>query len=146
MPATLAAHDVSPPSAQPVSAVADLALIVEDDDSVGPLLALLLGKLVHRTHWARSSAEGLRWFEAHRDEVQLAVMDCGLPDGHGGTLAHRLRTLRPGLPLLVTSGRAQPDLVRLLAADGPVDFLPKPFGLGELTRRVRTVLATVDRG
>lgn len=143
MSATLAGHTVPSGSAAigPGPAAPGVALIVEDNDTVGPLLELLVGQSVPRTVLVASATECLRWFEAHQDEVLLAVMDCGLPDGHGGSLAHRLRQRRPGLPLLVTSGRPQPEVVRLLAADGPTDFLPKPFRAAELGARVRELLA-----
>jgi DNA-binding response OmpR family regulator len=143
MPATLAANAGTAlrPAAPASAAGSDAILIVEDDKSVGSLLELLVAPQASRVVLVRTADECLRWFASHAATVKLVVMDCSLPDGHGGTLAHRLRGLRPGLPLLLTSGRRQPGVVQLLAADGPAMFLPKPFRPRDVAEQVRALLA-----
>ena len=143
MSATLAATARTfQPAATAPTPVGDTVLIVEDDQAIGTLLKLLLAPLAPRVVHLRDGAACVRWFTENAAATGLVVMDCGLPDAHGGTLAHRLRTQVPALPILVTSGRPQPDVVRLLAADGPVDFLAKPFRPADVATRVRALLAS----
>lgn len=120
--------------------VRDTVLLVEDDESLAKLFSLLLQRHCFRVLHARSSAECLQIFEQNKAAIVLLLMDCNLPDGHGGTLCHRLRATIPGLPVLLTSGRKQESLQGLLAADGPTGFLPKPFMPGDVLPQVRALL------
>ena len=72
-------------------------------------------------------------------EVDIVLLDLGLPDGDGEML---LTTLRRGrsTPVIVISARETDDpKIRLLDA-GADDFLVKPFSLGELLARMRVAL------
>ena len=72
-------------------------------------------------------------------DVDIVLLDLGLPDGDGETL---LATLRRGrsTPVIVISARETDDpKIRLLDA-GADDFLVKPFSLGELLARMRVAL------
>ncbi len=127
--------------AEPPLAVRDLLLLVEDDLPVATLLMHVLARSGRRVLHARDGADCLRLFDKNAAAIRLVFMDCSLPDIHGGTLCQRLRATLPGLPILLTSGRGQPGLVALLAADGPTAFLPKPFLPADLLRQVEAVLA-----
>jgi DNA-binding response OmpR family regulator len=134
---------------QPAAAAAaagDANLIVEDDDCVAGLLKLLLAPFARRLLRARDGAEALRLFQKEPRALALVIMDCSLPDTHGGSLSLRMRHAAPGLPVLLTSGRPQPALLSLLAADGPAAFLAKPFRPGEAIACVRALLGARAAG
>jgi len=120
--------------------IRDTVLVVEDDSTLARLFSVFIERCHLRVLHARDGASCLRVFEAHRDELVLVLMDCGLPDVHGGTLCHRLRASVPGLPLLLTSGSKQESLHALLSHDGPTGFLPKPFLPADVLREVRALL------
>src|SRR5436309_949157 len=83
----------------------DLVLLVEDNDVVAELITRILerrGRLLIR---ARDAAEAERQFMAYAPRIALLMLDCKLPDVHGGVLCQRLRRLVPGLPALFTSGQ-----------------------------------------
>lgn len=125
--------------------VRDTVLVVEDDAPVAALLGHILARIDRRVLHARDGGECLRLFEQHAAAIGLVFMDCTLPDAHGGTLCDRLRSIVPGLPVLLTSGRQQPGLLKLLAADGPTAFLSKPYLPAEVLRQVRLLLPTRGR-
>jgi DNA-binding response OmpR family regulator len=118
----------------------DTVLLVEDDESLAKLFALLLQRCCLRVVHARSGADCLKVFAENQSAIALLLMDCNLPDTHGGVLCHRLRAAVPGLPVLLTSGRRQESLQSLLAADGPTGFLPKPFMPADVVPHVRALL------
>ena len=126
--------------AEPKPSPRDTILLVEDDDALAHLFILLLQRGGFAVRHARSGAECRRLFSAHQASIAVLIMDCGLPDAHGGSLSHELRTVVPGLPILLTSGRRQGALLALLAADGPTGFLPKPFMPSDVNRQVRALL------
>ena len=119
----------------------DTILLVEDNE----IVALLLMQVLKRIHWrvlrAGDGAEGERMLVEHGPAIALALVDCGLPDADGADLCQRLRLVRPGLPVLLTSGREQSELAQALAADGPAAFLAKPFLTCEVTRQVQNLVA-----
>lgn len=72
-------------------------------------------------------------------DVDIVLLDLGLPDGDGETLLTALRRGR-STPVIVISARETDDpKIRLLDA-GADDFLVKPFSLGELLARMRVAL------
>jgi two-component system KDP operon response regulator KdpE len=72
-------------------------------------------------------------------DVDLVLLDLGLPDGDGAVLLGALRRNRM-TPVVVISARDGEDgKVRLLDG-GADDYLVKPFALGELLARLRVAL------
>lgn len=115
-------------------------LVVEDEDSLADLLTHLLRRLNLQMLHAAEGMQALQLYGDHRASIDMAFVDCHLPDMGGGDLCATLRELSPGLPLLLTSGRDQRALQVALAAGGPTDFLPKPYMPGEVIRRITALL------
>lgn len=112
-------------------------LLVEDDKVLRSTLAESLRVEGYEVLPAASLADGLALL-AH-SEIDIVLLDLGLPDGEGEELLHKLRKQK-GTPLLVISAREQDGLkVRLLDA-GADDYLVKPFSIVELLARMRVAL------
>ena len=82
---------------------------------------------------------------AQRVEIELVILDLGLPDLPGQDVLRQLRTVRPGLPVIVLTARdAVSDRVANLEA-GADDYVIKPFSFHELLARVRARLRSPDQ-
>jgi len=82
---------------------------------------------------------------AQRDDVDLVVLDLGLPGLAGEEVLVRLRSLRPALPVIVLTARSSTaDKVANLDA-GADDYVVKPFSFSELLARVRARLRASDQ-
>lgn len=125
----------------PESSRQRLVLLVEDEESLGELLVHLLSRTSIPAVRAADGTTALRLFAEHRSDVALAFVDCRLPDMDGGDLCRELRTLAPGLPLLVTSGRDQRLLIRSLVDGGRTGFLQKPYMPADVIRHVNALLS-----
>ena len=121
-------------------------LLVEDDRELCATLRDALRLEGYAVRTAASLSEGLAiWTHgggagpAGGVDIDLVILDLGLPDGDGESLLATLRT-RKATPVLVVSARqAEGQKIRLLDA-GADDYLVKPFSVGELLARMRVAL------
>ena len=118
-------------------------LVVEDDPETRDFVARALGEdgLEVRT---ASRAETAR--KLVRDgEVDLVVLDVGLPGASGLDLCAELRREESLVPILMLTARTDvASRVEGLEA-GADDYLGKPFALAELRARVRALLRRGSR-
>jgi two-component system OmpR family response regulator len=74
------------------------------------------------------------------------VLDLMLPKLSGIEVLRRLQTQRADLPVIVLTARGEVE-DRIAGLDsGAVDYLVKPFAVGELAARIRAQLRTASRG
>ena len=121
---------------------AERILVVEDDETIASSLVRALtahGYRVDRVPDGRSAL-------AHvlGNEVDLVLLDLGLPDIDGLDVCRQLRQHDPLLPIVMLTARQEEiDIVVGLDA-GAVDYITKPFRLAELLARARVQLRRVD--
>jgi DNA-binding response OmpR family regulator len=106
-------------------------LVVEDEPMVRMLTVDMLDVLGWAALEAGAAAEALRMVEREKAQFDAVMVDLGLPDRRGEDLVRDLRRLRPGVPVIITTGRGEDDLDADLREDG-VTFLGKPYELADL--------------
>jgi two-component system OmpR family response regulator len=113
-------------------------LITEDDDALSDALSFALvqaGYAVDRVANGAAADEALK-----SDVFALLILDLGLPKLDGFEVLKRLRRRNSAMPVLILSGREQPE-EKVTGLDlGADDYLVKPFSLNELLARVRALL------
>lgn len=75
------------------------------------------------------------------DELDLAIIDLGMPGAHGLNHVQEVRRLLPGLPVIVLSGQEDPLLMRAVLSAGARGFIPKAYSPDVMLSAVRLVLA-----
>jgi two-component system KDP operon response regulator KdpE len=116
-------------------------LLVEDDRELRRTLrdALVVEGYAVLAAASLADARALLAHAGRERDVDLVLLDLGLPDGDGEALITTLRRER-GTPVIVISAReTDAPKIRLLDA-GADDYLVKPFSLGELLARMRLAL------
>jgi two-component system OmpR family response regulator len=113
-------------------------LISEDDAALAEALCFALTQAGFAVDWV---ANGLAADEALKNAgFGLLILDLGLPKLDGLEVLRRLRRRNDPLPVLILSGREQPE-EKVAGLDlGADDYLVKPFSLSELQARVRALL------
>src|SRR5690349_4127920 len=118
-------------------------MVVEDDEAIASGLGRVLdtqGYDVQRVGRGRAALAGVG------PDVELVVLDLGLPDMDGLDVCRALRAAHAELAILILSARDQElDIVAGLDA-GADDYLVKPFRLSELLARVRAHLRRIEIG
>jgi CheY-like chemotaxis protein len=74
-----------------------------------------------------SSTAALRAFLSEPHRFDAVLTDEVMADLQGTELARELRSIRPGVPVIVMSGHAGPHLPERVAAAGVNDLLRKPL-------------------
>ncbi|MCX7556119.1 PAS domain S-box protein [Xanthomonadaceae bacterium JHOS43] len=126
----------------------ELVLLVEDDDMVRAFARRQVESLGYRVIEAETGRIALRQLEDH-PEVALLFTDVVMPGGMSGRqLADEARKLRPGLPVLYTSGYTENAIVHHGRLDPGVLLLGKPYLKSDLAEKLQQALAGrgVDAG
>jgi len=114
-------------------------LVVDDEPQIRRFLDIGYRAQGYRVSLAENAAAALEALAG--GDVDLLVLDLGLPDRDGGEVLRELRGWSD-LPVIVLTARfAEDEKVRLLDA-GANDYVTKPFGVKELLARSRGLLRT----
>jgi len=106
-------------------------LVIDDDDLIQSSMRAMLKVLGHSARIVGSGEEAL-------DELRIApppdavILDLAMPGLGGERTLPLLRALCPDVPVVVTTGRADPGVWELVTAHPYLILLPKPFTLEEL--------------
>jgi DNA-binding response OmpR family regulator len=121
-------------------------LLIEDDEDIRPLLAVMLAAAGHVVHQAANGLEGMRLYRA--EPADLVLTDLVMPEQEGLATILELRRLNPEVRIIAMSGgfAYDPKLYLHMASSFGADrVLRKPFGLEELKEVVDAVLAAPPR-
>jgi two-component system cell cycle response regulator DivK len=116
--------------------MAELVLIVDDDERNAKLVRDVLEAAGMRTLSARTAGEGLALAHEHRPDVVL--MDLRLPDLDGAEAARRLGAdeLTARIPVVALSAMRAEDAASL-AGESFSDYIEKPIDVRRLPEQVR---------
>ncbi len=116
----------------------ELIYVIEDDDNIRDLIRIALEGFGYRVKAFESAEEGLAAME--REKPDLAVFDWMLPGMDGVSAIKRIRRTDTGMPILLLTARDK-ELDIVIGLDGGADdYMTKPFGVLELSARIRTLL------
>jgi DNA-binding NtrC family response regulator len=79
-------------------------------------------------------------FSGHKEGVHMVILDMIMPDMGGGMLYEKLKALDPGLKALLSSGYSLDGQATEILKQGCNGFIQKPFGVADLSRRIRDIL------
>jgi two-component system cell cycle sensor histidine kinase/response regulator CckA len=115
-------------------------LLVEDQPPLRQFAVTGLTMAGYTVLPAGDGATAVRLAAAHPGPIHLLLTDLSLPDADGREVADQVRAIRPGVVVLFMSGSAEADLSGRGPPEAGTNFLPKPFGLRQLARKVQEVL------
>lgn len=120
-------------------------LIVEDDERIASFLAKGLRAEGYAAAIAGDGDQALAEAAALGDDLDLVLLDLGLPGPDGLDLLRAWRARHLAAPVIILSARDRVDAkVKGLDA-GAADYLTKPFSFEELLARIRAALRTADQ-
>jgi two-component system, cell cycle sensor histidine kinase and response regulator CckA len=115
-------------------------LLVEDEDPVREVTALLLESLGYHVLQVAGAQEALDLVQDREIKIDLLFTDVLMPGMSGRELAEAFRVHDPSIKVLFQSGHTDDIVVRLGILNAEVAFLQKPFTVGSLAKKIRQLL------
>lgn len=113
-------------------------LIVDDDEMMQNLVGFLVKDGLELRTTQVANALDMHAVLKH-DDVDLLVLDLGLPDEDGLVLARQVKS-RGNIPILILTGDNKKETLVSALEIGVQDFVTKPFDPYELQLRIKNLL------
>ena len=111
--------------------------LLEDDDAIGMGLKYSLEKEGYNVTLTKTAAQAKELFEEKKND--LCILDINLPDGNGYEVCKYIKEKEDVPVIFLTASDAEVNVVMGLEM-GADDYVCKPFRVGELMARIKTVL------
>jgi PAS domain S-box-containing protein len=124
----------------PVYHGSETVLVVEDEQSVRALTCRVLRDRGYTILEAADGAEALVIAKYTTGKIDMVVTDVVMPGMTGKDLVVKLKSMRPDIKVLYTSGYTDTAIVHHGILNPDVAFLQKPFTVKNLAQKVREVI------
>jgi len=115
-------------------------LLVDDEEMVLKVSRQLLEKFGFSVFTATSGQEAVDIYKREKDRITLVVLDMIMPDMDGGDTYDFLKSINPGIRVLLSSGYSIDGHAREILKRGCNGFIQKPFDLKDLSTKLKEIL------
>jgi DNA-binding NtrC family response regulator len=115
-------------------------ILVDDEEMILRMQKEMLTGLGYKVEIFSCPDDALQHFIAHLDSCDLIITDMTMPKMTGDVLAGKMQQLKPGLPVILSTGFSEIINREKALAQGISEFLVKPVQLSELASTVRRLL------
>jgi len=115
-------------------------LVIEDESLIMEVCRTMLEKLSYSVLEAKTGEEAIRVVRDFDGDIDLAILDIGLPDMDGDKLYPFLKEERKDLKVIVCSGYSIDGPAQEILDAGANGFLQKPYAFGVLSAKLKEVL------
>ena len=117
--------------------------LLEDDDAIGMGLTYSLEKEGYEVIHVRTVKEAMNVIAG--EKIDFCILDINLPDGSGYDVCREIKKKEDVPVIFLTAADAEVNVVMGLEI-GADDYICKPFRVGELMARIKTVLRRTGKG
>ncbi len=118
----------------------EMVLLVDDEETITEIMEKALTLTGYKVMLARGGEEAIDLYKKNQNRIDLVVLDMIMPGMNGGKVFDRLREMNPGLKVILSSGYSIDGEASQIMARGCNGFIQKPFGIKELSQKIREVL------
>ena len=116
-------------------------LVVEDEDSVRKMVALMLQQHGYKVITASSPQEAIEIFRDKELHLDLILSDVIMPGLSGKDMMQVIGSVNQGVKVLYMSGYSSDIISQKGILEGKVNFIQKPFDISSLNEAIKMVLA-----
>jgi CheY-like chemotaxis protein len=115
-------------------------LVAEDQSAMRELVKDILESVGYKVISVVDGEAAVATYIERESEIDLVILDMIMPRLGGGEAFRKLKSVNPGVLVLISSGYNHDENAQRLLNEGVAGFLGKPFQVGELVEKVRQVL------
>lgn len=112
-------------------------LAVDDQKAILDGLALIIEIAEGSSILASSGHEALRIIATDYENIDLVILDMGMPDLSGEQVAYKIREIDPTMPIIISSGYAESQLMAQLDLSKGVSFVRKPYLIDTMMQAIK---------
>ena len=116
-------------------------LVIDDEAVVRKLAQQVLEHNGYRVLVAEDGQSGIELYGRNVNEVQCVVLDATMPAMSGEETLAALQSLRPDVPVILSSGFSEKEIERRFQGMGAAAFMQKPYRSAALLEKVQAVIA-----
>jgi CheY-like chemotaxis protein len=117
-----------------------LLLVVDDEEPIRIMASMVLRRAGFEVLTASHGQEGVEALRFHSRDLSAVLLDISMPVMSGGEALPALRRIRPGIPVILTSGFEGEEHLQDLLAEPRTYFLQKPYAAADLLALIRDAL------
>jgi PAS domain S-box-containing protein len=120
-------------------------LVIDDEDTVRQTAKSALESYGYRVRVAANGKEGVRIFQELSHEIAAVLLDMTMPVMSGEEALVRLKSIRPDIRVVLSSGYNEADATRRFTGKGLAGFVQKPYTAACLAETIKTALERSPR-
>lgn len=117
-------------------------LLIDDEEFIITIGEALLTQRGYKVLTAKSGKQALKLIEEDQPEtIDLVLMDMIMPGMTGEELFNTIHSLRPQLPVILSSGYSRDEKIDKIISNGCNGFIKKPYTMANLSQKIRGTLS-----
>ena len=119
-----------------MTATSELILVVDDEEIIRRTAKSMLERDGFTVVVAENGKEGVELFQVLSEKVAAVLLDMTMPVMNGEEAYSRLKAIKPGVKVILSSGYNEVEAVRRFAGKGLVGFIQKPYSANTLREKI----------
>ena len=115
-------------------------LVVDDESFILETNRSMLRELGYEVLLAEGGEDAIRLFTENRDRIDLLILDLIMPDIAGEVVYDRVKSLRPDIRVILSSGYSVDGQAEKMLRKGCDGFLQKPYNMAQLGEKISEAL------
>ena len=132
--------EINPEVIQPVETATETVLLAEDEIEVREFTKKLLEEYGYKVITAANGQEAIDEFKAHKDKIQLLLLDVIMPNRNGREAYEEIKKIRPDIKALFMSGYPEDIIHKHEIIERGFAYIEKPASPTKLLKKIREVL------
>jgi len=140
LPASDAAVQKTQTTMSDLTTGTETILLVDDEKVIVQVNKPMLEKLGYKVFAAGGGREAIEIFDANYASIDMVVLDMIMPDLSGGAVFDHLKSIKPDIKVLLSTGYSISGQAEEILARGCTGFIQKPFDIKMLSEKIRGIL------
>lgn len=116
-------------------------VLVEDDSNVKMTIKYMLEEMdVKEVMDFESAMDALKYLDEHINRTDLILCDWNMPQKSGLELLREIRQVKPNMPFVMVTARADKDSVMLAKEEHITAYISKPVTFDGLRTKINVIL------